>query len=93
MKNKVYEDIKHKLIDMCEDKDILWTDQLIYMIFSEYPLNIIDEKTADIESIKKGIDEDYQKLWDMQPSIEENEEMAFVIQHMRDILDMLLNRL
>lgn len=92
MKNKVYEDIKRKLIDMCKDKDILWTDQLIYMICSEYPLNIIDEKTADIESIKKGIEEDYQKLWDMQPSIEENEEMAFVIQHMRDILDMLLNR-
>ena len=38
------------------------------------------------------LEEDYEVLWDYQPSLEENEELAFAIQHARDIYDTLLDR-
>lgn len=93
MKHKIYEDIKQKFIDICEENHIYWTDELIYMIFSEYPIGIINEELGDLAQIKENITDEYETLWDMQPAIEEDSDKAFAIQHMRDILDVLLNRI
>lgn len=92
MKYKIYEDIKLKFIDICEEKNICWTDELIYMIFSEYPIGDINEELGDLARIKNGLIDEYEILWDMQAAIEEDSDKAFAIQHMRDILDVLLNR-
>ena len=92
MKNSEYEVIKKNFIDICEENNIYWTDALLYMIFSEYPIGVINEKLGDIEDIKQGMETDYDTLWEMQPAIEEDCDKAFAIQHARDIYDVLLNR-
>lgn len=92
MKNSVYEDIKQNFGKMCRDKNICWTDALIYMIYSEYPIAVIGEEQGDVEKCRKDIIRDYDELWKAQPSLEENEDLAFAIQHTRDICDVLLDR-
>lgn len=92
MKNSVYEDIKYKFKNMCKDKNISWTDALIYMIYSEYPIAVIDEKDEDIQDCFAWLESDYNILSDAQPTLEEDEELAFAIQHARDIIDVLLGR-
>lgn len=89
-KNKKLQDIKFRFIDMCQDKGVYWTDALLYMIFSEYPIAIIDEQCGDLNEIKRNLNNEYNEIWDMQPAIEEDEEKAFLIQHIRDVYDVLL---
>ena len=90
MKNGILEDIKQKFIDICEENNICWTDALLYMIYSEYPIAVIDENNGDLNKIKDALKQEYYDLWDLQPAIEEDEDKAFLIQHQRDILDVLL---
>lgn len=90
--NNIYEDIKYKFNSICHDKKISCCDALLYMIFSEYPIDVIDYESGNIERIKEGLKREYNILWDMQPSLEENEDKAFAIQHARDIYDVLLGR-
>lgn len=92
MKNSVYKDIKQKFEQMCRDKNICWTDALLYMIYSEYPIGVIDPELGSLNQVKKGLEMEYETLWDMQPSLEEDEDKAFAIQHARDIYDVLLSR-
>lgn len=92
MKNSKYENIKRMLQHICKQEEINVRDFLVYYIFSEYPVSTIDE---DYGSIKDCIDElklDEEFLWSIQPTLEENEEVAFAIQHARDIYDVLLDR-
>lgn len=89
--NKNYEDIKLKFIDMCKDKSVSWTDELLYMIYSEYPLDEISEDTTDsIVDIKSKLRDYNEVLWEMQPTLEDDVEVAFAIQHIRDIINVLL---
>lgn len=92
MKNSVYEDIKQKFGQMCKDKNICWTDALIYMIYSEYPIYTIGEEQGDVEKCYAELENDYDELRYAQPSLEENEDLAFAIQHARDVFDVLLGR-
>lgn len=92
MDNTILDDIKQKFVRECQDKGILWTDALLYMIFNEYPIGTIDDECGSIQFIKDGLKRDYEVLWDMQPAIEEDEDKAFAIQHARDIYDVLLDR-
>ena len=92
MKNSVYEDVKYKFKNMCKEKNISWTDAMIYMIYSEYPIAVIDEKDEDIQDCFAWLESDYNILSDAQPTLEEDEELAFAIQHARDIFDVLLGR-
>ena len=77
---------------MCKEKNISWTDAMIYMIYSEYPIAVIDEKDEDIQDCFAWLESDYNILSDAQPTLEEDEELAFAIQHARDIFDVLLGR-
>ena len=92
MKNSDFEYIKNKFIDMCEEHSVYWTDALIYMIYSEYPIYTIGEEQGDVEKCYAELENDYDELRYAQPSLEENEDLAFAIQHARDIFDVLLGR-
>lgn len=92
MANSKYEDIKMRFIRECNDNNIHWTDALLYMIYSEYPIGIINPELGSLNQVKKGLEMEYETLWDMQPSLEEDEDKAFAIQHARDIYDVLLSR-
>ena len=92
MANSKYEDIKMRFIRECIDNNIQWTDELLYMIYSEYPIGVINPELGSLNQVKKGLEMEYETLWDMQPSLEEDEDKAFAIQHARDIYDVLLSR-
>ena len=80
MENEILEDIKQKFIDICEENNIYWTDALLYMIYSEYPIAVIDKNNGDLNKIKDNLKQEYYDLWDLQPAIEEDEDKAFLIQ-------------
>ena len=88
--NNIFEDLKMKFIDMCEEKNIDFRDEMLYMIFSEYPIGVINEELGNLNEIKNNLRDEYDTLWNMQPSLEEDEEKAFAIQHVRDMYDVLL---
>lgn len=90
--NSKYEDIKMRFIRECIDNNIQWTDALLYMICSEYPIGIINPDLGYIDKIKEDLEREYDILWEMQPSLEEDEDKAFAVQHARDIYDVLLGR-
>lgn len=92
MENTKYEDLKKMMQHICKQKDINIKDLLIYCIFSEYPISTIDEEHRTTEECIKELKEDYDTLWSIQPTLEDNEEVAFAIQHARDIYDVLLDR-
>jgi hypothetical protein len=92
MKNSVYEDIKMRFIRECLENNIQWTDALLYMIYSEYPIGVINPELGSLNQVKKDLEMEYETLWNMQPSLEEDEDKAFAIQHARDIYDVLLGR-
>lgn len=43
-----------------------------------------------IQQLKILLKENYSTLWDIQPTIEENEELAHTIQNQRDLLNILI---
>ena len=92
MKNSDFASIKYRFIEMCEEENVYWTDALLYMIYNEYPVGMINEELGDVREIKEHLKEEYDVLWDMQPSLEEDADKAFAIQHARDIYDVLLGR-
>lgn len=93
MKNTKYENIKRTLQHICKQEEINVRDFLVYYIFSKCPISTIDEDYGTIEDCIRELKEDYNTLWSIQPAIEENEEVAFAIQHARDIYDVLLDRI
>lgn len=92
MKNIKYENAKKMIEHICKQENINIKDLLIYCIFSEYPISTIDEEHGSIEKCIKELKEDYDTLWSIQPTLEDNEEVAFAIQHARDIYNVLLDR-
>ena len=92
MVNSRYEDIKMRFIRDCEEHNKSWTDVLLYMIYSEYPIGAINEELGSVDKIYADLENDYDELRYAQPSLEENEDLAFAIQHARDIIDVLLGR-
>ena len=92
MKNTKYEDLKKMMQSICKQNNMNIKDLLIYCIFSEYPISTIDEEHGAIEECINELKEDYDTIWGIQPTLEDNEEVAFAIQHARDIYNVLLDR-
>lgn len=92
MENTKYEDLKKMMQNICKQKNINTKDLLIYCIFSEYPISTIDEGHGTIKECINELKEDENTLWSIQPKIEDNEEVAFAVQHARDIYNVLLDR-
>lgn len=90
--NENYQQIANAFIELCEEKGELFTDVILYILLREYPIAVVDENNGDIEEQKKLIAEEYETLWAMQPTLEENAEQALAIQHARDFYDVLLGR-
>jgi hypothetical protein len=90
MKNTKLENVKQHLIHICKQEDITLSQALRYIIYSEYPIGTIDELGGDDKETIQELKEDYNLLWDLQPTIEDDEEHAFAIQHARDIYDILI---
>lgn len=86
------ENIKTNLKIMCEQNNITYEDFLIYCLH-ENTFDCVNNFDKTLSAIKTEMNDEYNLLWDLQPSLEEDEEHAFAIQHARDIIDTLLGRL
>lgn len=71
----------------CEQNNIEFNDFLRLCIKEELGLDL-----DDLDFFTKSLEEEYELLWDLQPSLEEDEDHAFAVQHARDIYDVLLGR-
>ena len=83
--------------NMCKKENIEFEDFLCATIMEQldlfYSKNSNEEDVmSEIIDFKEATNNDYYVLWDMQPALEEDEETAQAIQHIRDILDVFLGR-
>ena len=75
----------------CEQNNVEFNDFLKLCIMEELGIdNQFNPKDTDI--FAESLEEEYDLLWDLQPTIEEDEDHAFAVQHARDIYDVLLGR-
>ena len=78
----------------CEQNNIEFNDFLKLCIMEELGIdnqfNPNDKEDTDI--FAESLEEEYDLLWDLQPTLEEDEDHAFAVQHARDIYDVLLGR-
>ena len=75
----------------CEQNNVEFNDFLKLCIMEE--LGIDNQfNTEDTDIFAESLEEEYDLLWDLQPTIEEDEDHAFAVQHARDIYDVLLGR-
>jgi hypothetical protein len=86
--------IFENLQKMCGQEDISINDIICYYICEELGIeldhdydNLVDKS---IENFKDCTREDHDLLWDLQPTIEDDEEHAFAVQHIRDIINIIL---
>lgn len=75
----------------CEQNNVEFNDFLKLCIMEELGIdNQFNPEDTDI--FAESLEEEYDLLWDLQPTIEEDEDHAFAVQHARDIYDVLLGR-
>lgn len=78
----------------CEQNNVEFDDFLKLCIMEELGIdnqfNPNDKEDTDI--FAESLEEEYDLLWDLQPTLEEDEDHAFAVQHARDIYDVLLGR-
>lgn len=78
----------------CEQNNIQFDDFLKLCIMEELGIdnqfNPNDKEDTDI--FAESLEEEYDLIWDLQPTLEEDEDHAFAVQHARDIYDVLLGR-
>lgn len=69
---------------MNNEKVLLWLAKNFLMEFGT-------SNKVLIEKMREVLIEEYKTLWDNQPTLEENEELAMTIQHMRDLIELLVD--
>ena len=69
---------------MNNEKVLLWLAKRFIAFFST-------SNKVLIERMKEILIDEYKTLWDNQPTLEENEELALTIQHMRDLIEILVD--
>ena len=78
----------------CEQNNVEFNDFLKLCMMEELGIdnqfNPNDKEDTDI--FAESLEEEYDLLWDLQPTLEEDEDHAFAVQHARDIYDVLLGR-
>lgn len=78
----------------CEQNNFEFNDFLKLCIMEELGIdnqfNPNDKEDTDI--FAESLEEEYDLLWDLQPTLEDDEDHAFAVQHARDIYDVLLGR-
>lgn len=82
---------------LCKQEHIKVTDLVCALIMEDagvfdYTYDNEQHYKREIDLFKEGLDKDYDILWDMQPTLEEDEEQAMAIQHIRDVIDIILGR-
>lgn len=87
------EDIITNLQVTCDQNNIDIEYVLLFCIMKKLHITSSDnDPYIEILNFKVKLAQEQDLLWDLQPSLEEDEEHAFAVQHARDIYDVLLGR-
>lgn len=89
------EDILTNLEITCSQNNISTQDVVLLYIMCK--LNVLWEEKYEtfqqqIDKFKQHLKEEHDLLWDLQPTLEDDEDHAFAVQHARDIYNILVGR-
>lgn len=87
------EDILTNLEITCEQNNKNIEDVILLYLMKQ--LNIYEYFSTTEQAIHKfrlDLQEDHDLLWDLQPTIEDDEDHAFAVEHTRDIYNILVGR-
>ena len=87
------EDILTNLEITCSQNNINIQDVVLLHIMKQLNLNFYGYTTEQlINKFRLDLQEEHDLLWDLQPTLEEDEDHAFAVQHARDIYNILVGR-
>lgn len=86
------EDILTNLEITCEQNNQSTQDVVLLYVMSRLQLIDYDNIQYDLLEFKQLLRKEHDLLWDLQPTIEEDEDHAFAVQHARDIYNILVGR-
>jgi hypothetical protein len=87
------EDILTNLEITCEQNNIDIQDVVLLHIIKQLNLQFYGYTTEQlINKFRLDLQEEHDLLWDLQPTIEDDEDHAFAVQHARDIYNILVGR-
>lgn len=87
------EDILTNLVITCSQNHVKLQDVVLLYVMDELDLLYYDhEIQPQINRFKLDLQEEHDLLWDLQPTIEDDEDYAFAVQHARDIYNILVGR-
>jgi len=83
-------DILSNLEITCEQNNVNIIDIMALYIAKRFGMDIYPDQDETILKVRRMLIDSDDILWNMQPSLEENEETAFGVQHARDVLNIFL---
>lgn len=89
------EDILTNLEITCSQNNISTQDVVLLYLMDEldfcgYGTGYGNTSEDRIKQFKKHLAEEHDLLWDLQPTLEEDEDHAFAVQHARDLYNVLI---
>ena len=87
------DDILTNLEITCSQNNVNIQDVVLLHIVKQLNLDFYGYTTEQlINRFRLDLQEEHDLLWDLQPTIEEDEDHAFAVQHARDIYNVLVGR-
>ena len=86
------EDILTNLEITCSQNDINIQDVVLLYFMERLRIVGYDDLQLSLNKFRLDLQEEHDLLWDLQPTLEEDEDHAFAVQHARDIYNLLIGR-
>ena len=86
------EDILTNLEIACSQNNVDIQDVVLLYIMERLQIVFYNDLQYQLNKFRLNLQEEHDLLWDLQPTIEDDEDHAFAVQHARDIYNVLVGR-
>ena len=86
------EDILTNLEITCSQNNINIQDVVLLCFMERLRIVGYDDLQLSLNKFRLDLQEEHDLLWDLQPTLEDDEDHAFAVQHARDIYNILVGR-
>lgn len=86
------EDILTNLEITCSQNDVNIQDVVLLYFMERLCIVGYDNLQQSLTKFRLDLQEEHDLLWDLQPTLEDDEDHAFAVQHARDIYNILVGR-
>ena len=86
------EDILTNLEITCSQNNVDIQDIVLLYIMERLQIVDFDDLQYQLNKFRLDLQEEHDLLWDLQPTLEDDEDHAFAVQHARDIYNILVGR-